>query len=327
MYHLLRGDIMNKNIETTCCNCGKKYIVSKKIFLNAEKFGRNHFCSPDCQFKFRKSGKYEKCFNCGKEIYVTKSEMKKSKRHFCSVKCAHKCIQHGHKLNDETKEKIRQGLIKYNFENESKRNDGKIKKTCPVCEKHFFVPVSLGKRIYCSKKCYLIDKKCLFRKNGNGGKRHGSGRGKKGWYKGYYCDSSWELAYVIYNLEHEIEFKRNKQGFEYWYLGKKHKFYPDFILKDGTYVEIKGAMTEQNKVKISSFCGSLTVLDNHGIKAYLDYVESKYGKDFINFYENNPYNEKTNQCVICGEPCKNIYCSRRCSAIGAKSKKPPSSKG
>ncbi|MBR4315976.1 MAG: hypothetical protein IKP65_03270 [Alphaproteobacteria bacterium] len=30
------------------------------------------------------------------------------------------------------------------------------------------------------------------RKNGiSGGKRHGSGRGKKGWYKGYYCDSSW----------------------------------------------------------------------------------------------------------------------------------------
>ena len=43
-----------------------------------------------------------------------------------------------------------------------------------------------------------------------GGKRHGSGRGKKGWYKGYWCDSSWELALVIYNLEHNIKFERNK---------------------------------------------------------------------------------------------------------------------
>ena len=44
-------------------------------------------------------------------------------------------------------------------------------------------------------------------------------------------------------------------------------------------------MTEQNKVKISSFCGSLIVLDKYGIKAYLDYIESKYGKDFIRLYK------------------------------------------
>lgn len=117
-----------------------------------------------------------------------------------------------------------------------------------------------------------------------GGKRHGSGRGKKGWYKGYFCDSSWELAFVIYNLEHGIKFERNKQGFEYEFNGEKHKFYPDFILENGTYVEIKGAMTEQNKVKINSFNGPLSVLDKYGIKIYLDYVESKYGKDFIKLY-------------------------------------------
>lgn len=30
-----------------------------------------------------------------------------------------------------------------------------------------------------------------------GGLRVGSGRGKKGWYKGIHCDSSWELAFVV----------------------------------------------------------------------------------------------------------------------------------
>lgn len=124
------------------------------------------------------------------------------------------------------------------------------------------------------------------KRNGiSGGKRHGSGRGKKGWYKGYWCDSSWELAYVIYNLQHGIKFERNKQGFEYEYNGRRHKFYPDFILEDETYVEIKGAMTEQNKVKISSFCDSLIVLDKYRIKPYLDYVKSKYGKNFFDLYE------------------------------------------
>ena len=57
-------------------------------------------------------------------------------------------------------------------------------------------------------------------------------------YKGYWCDSSWELAYVIYNLEHNIKFERNKQGFEYEFENKKYKYYPDFILEDGTYVEV-----------------------------------------------------------------------------------------
>lgn len=124
------------------------------------------------------------------------------------------------------------------------------------------------------------------KRNGiSGGKRHGSGRGKKGWYKGYWCDSSWELAYVIYNLQHGIRFERNKQGFEYEYNGQVHKFYPDFILEDGTYVEIKGAMTEQNKVKISSFCGSLKVIGKIEIKLYLNYSIQKYGKNFFDLYE------------------------------------------
>jgi len=32
-------------------------------------------------------------------------------------------------------------------------------------------------------------------------------RGKAGFYKGYHCMSSWELAYVIYNLEHNVSFE------------------------------------------------------------------------------------------------------------------------
>ena len=57
----------------------------------------------------------------------------------------------------------------------------------------------------------------------SGGLRKGSGRGKKGRYKGYWCDSSWELAWVIYNIEHNIKFDRNNVGFEYEYKGKKRK--------------------------------------------------------------------------------------------------------
>lgn len=125
------------------------------------------------------------------------------------------------------------------------------------------------------------------KEKGSGGLRNGSGRGKKGWYKGYYCDSTWELAYVIYNLEHEIPFSRNTKSFDYVFNGKSKKYYPDFLLETGEYVEVKGYYTKQFSAKVSQFPKefSLLIYDKSGIKPYLDYVVDKYGKDFHNLYE------------------------------------------
>lgn len=117
-----------------------------------------------------------------------------------------------------------------------------------------------------------------------GGYRQGSGRGKKGWYKGYFCDSSWELAYVIYNLEHEITFKRNEEFFPYEFNGEKHNYKPDFI-ENGVFVEIKGYFNEQVEAKEKAFPFELKYLDKETIKPYLKYVEETYGKDFTRLYE------------------------------------------
>lgn len=119
-----------------------------------------------------------------------------------------------------------------------------------------------------------------------GGYRKGSGRGKKGWYKGYFCDSSWELAYVIYNLEHGIQFERNKKKFTYTFNGKEYHYLPDFIV-DGKYVEIKGYWCEQWEAKYSQFPKNetLQVLTKNEIQPYLNYVIDKHGKDFISLYE------------------------------------------
>ena len=117
------------------------------------------------------------------------------------------------------------------------------------------------------------------------GNIHGAGRGRTGWYNGYWCDSSWELAWVIYNLEHDIKFKRNTEGFEYEYLGKIHKFYPDFILEDGSYVEIKGWLDEKNLEKIRLFKGQLKVIKKIEMIPYIEYTIKKYGKDYIRLYE------------------------------------------
>ncbi len=118
-----------------------------------------------------------------------------------------------------------------------------------------------------------------------GGLRHGSGRGKKGWYKGYFCDSSWELAFVIYCLEHDISIVRNQEKFPYQWNNEIHYYIPDFIMEDGSYTEIKGYKTEQVVAKINQFPKKLEMIDKHKIKKYLDYVVGKYGEKFISLYE------------------------------------------
>jgi hypothetical protein len=50
-----------------------------------------------------------------------------------------------------------------------------------------------------------------------GGYRKGSGRGKSGWYKEYWCDSTYELCWLIYQLDHSIKPIRNEKGYTYSY--------------------------------------------------------------------------------------------------------------
>lgn len=123
------------------------------------------------------------------------------------------------------------------------------------------------------------------KQRGLGGYTKGGGRGKSGWYKGIWCDSSWELAYVIYCIDNDIKLVKNNKKFQYNYNGKKLFYIPDFILEDGTYIEIKGYRTEQWDCKISQFNYPIKVLYKEDIKIYLDYAKMKFGKDYIKVYE------------------------------------------
>lgn len=154
-----------------------------------------------------------------------------------------------------------------------------------------------------------------------GGYKPGSGRGKQGWYKGYWCDSSWELAYVIYNLDHNIKFVRNKEGFEYEFENKKYKYYPDFILEDGTYVEIKGFLDKKNKTKIKTFNKRLIIIDKNGIQQYINYAIKKYGKDFIKLYKDYKHIETKIPCPKCGKLM--LKTSKMCSTCSRKNNKKP----
>lgn len=119
---------------------------------------------------------------------------------------------------------------------------------------------------------------------GLGGYNPGAGRGKKGWYKGIFCDSSWELAYLIWCLDHNIKVERCTEKFEYLFNGKILRYYPDFIV-NGKIVEVKGYKTTQWLEKLKQCPVSVEVLYEEELKPIISYVKSYYGKDYINKYE------------------------------------------
>ena len=125
-------------------------------------------------------------------------------------------------------------------------------------------------------------------KAGTGGYKPGSGRGKQGWYKGIHCDSSWELAYLVYHLDHNLYIERCKEKRQYVWNNKQHTYYPDFITDNGI-IEIKGYSTDQWKSKEEQN-PDVKVLYKNEIKPYLDYVINTYGTDFIKLYDG--YNPK-----------------------------------
>ena len=134
------------------------------------------------------------------------------------------------------------------------------------------------------------------KKNPNcGGLRKGSGRGKSGWYKGIWCDSTWELAWVIYHLDNKIEFKRYEGFFEYYYENECKRYYPDFELKDGTIIEIKGYFTKKDYEKIKvvkNSCKKIQVFEKKDMKDIFNFVIEKYKvKELSTLYENSTKND------------------------------------
>lgn len=118
--------------------------------------------------------------------------------------------------------------------------------------------------------------------NGLGGYIHGSGRGKKGRYKGFFCDSTYELVYIIYNLDNDIEFKRCDRVYTYEYEGILHYYHPDFELGDGSLVEIKGYHTPLVDAKIASVTDRpIKILYEDDLDYAFNWVREKYQYDAL----------------------------------------------
>ena len=72
-------------VRRKCLVCGKEIWIKKSHI----KRGWGKYCSKKCQAETQFKGKWVKCDYCGKEIYRTPKDFRrsKSKKFFCSVNC------------------------------------------------------------------------------------------------------------------------------------------------------------------------------------------------------------------------------------------------
>lgn len=123
----------------------------------------------------------------------------------------------------------------------------------------------------------------------SGGFRKNAGRGRRGYYKGLYCMSTWELAWVVYQLDHGLIVEQCKDSFEYIMNGELHHYTPDFIIDD-VYYEIKNWHRPDTDFKLNQFPKDKKIVLIEGKienKLYLNYAKETYGDTFWeNLYEN-----------------------------------------
>lgn len=107
------------------------------------------------------------------------------------------------------------------------------------------------------------------------------GNGKKGWYNGIYCDSSWELAFLVYHIDNNLYIERCKEKRNYVFNGEKHVYMPDFITDEGI-IEVKGRYDKKSIAKKEQN-PDVIIYDKDKMMGIIKYVIEKYG---VNFYDN-----------------------------------------
>lgn len=273
-------------------SCGCKYsaISRSKDCLN---FIKQKVQNSKSLSKERKQKEYEAtpkvCKNCGETYY--KNWAKTVKSEFCSRECARsystkiKRDEISKKVSDKLKGRLVGNAITkigYTSIDNAIESYNKNPKRCEFCDKE--LPFERRRRKTCSRKCqdelwklWLKANKTMMAEKGFcGGYRKGAARGKSGYYKGIWCDSTYELVYLIYNLDNGIDIRRNTLKFPYSHNGKNHEYIPDFRV-NGELVEIKNFWTEVVQVKLDCVPEKISILYYDELEEMMQFVDKKYG--------------------------------------------------
>lgn len=249
-----------------------------------EQFKREGENSGLCIMQKRNKIEPKICPRCDEEFMPPRENPKKT---YCSYICANSrgpmSIESKEERSQWAKENPRGvGLdpAKYGRASTGRRNAIYLTSICRYCKKDFDHRKS-EPRTFCSKECSI--KAC----GGSGG---GGRRSHRGWYKDFWCDSSYELAYIIWCLEVGHIIKRNTDYWEYQDPkrdNETHRYYPDFRV-NGKLVEIKGWHTELVDLKIECVDEPIECLYLKDLTEIFSYVEKKTNlkiKDLHLLYE------------------------------------------
>lgn len=257
------------------------------------------------------------CKQCGKEHNGSYGSGT-----FCSQFCAR---QYSALVNKEVKNKKISESLK--GRKHIKTDEEKLKceeyeqnpNYCSICGKF----LEFNKRF--NKTCG--SKECAY--HNCGGVRKNSGNSLGGWYKGIFCHSTYELVFVIYCLDHNINIKPCKTTFKYFGTdNKEHTYYPDFIINN-EIIEIKGYFRDSVKLKEEAVLktgSSYKILYKEDLTECFNYVYNKYTHNLKTLYED--YKPKYKYvCSHCGKEfytdnkrtTEKVYCCRKCSLSGNRS--------
>ena len=272
-----------------CKYCSKEFETSVKLGGHVSRCSMN----PNSKQVYKKVGQknaehaqiniYDiQCPVCGKykQIRMSLNTYIKSKyTKTCSNECAHKLTIQNTDIEKRNKN-ISNGVKKY-----VQTHITTTYKKCRYCGK-IFIKQERGKSDYCSVECM---KSARFEKLSHAAKKREFGgyhensikKYHHGNYKGIHYDSSWELAYIIYCLDHNIDIKRCDIVRYYEINGVRKRYFPDFIVNN-EIIEIKGFYNNVSKIKAEQNPDIKILLEND-MKIYIDYAISIYGKEFWNF--------------------------------------------
>lgn len=180
------------------------------------------------------------CLRCGENVNGHRQK-------YCSHKCS-RAAQVSQNKSEITKLNIGKAVRSFHVKNGTALGVA----TCVICSTVF------TKRNKRSKTC---SRRCGARLGGfsnrgkthagcatMGGFREGSGHSKSGYYRGIYCNSTYELIFVAFHLERNLDIKRSKTVLLYEFEERLRRYHPDFEVNCVTY-EVKGFWTKQSEAK------------------------------------------------------------------------------
>lgn len=239
------------------------------------KFASGKYCSYSCSKKGSRKNLIKNIETICKECKRIFNQKPHQNLIYCSKECSYK------NPNILIHNEVKRGKTLENIYGDDKA--ASIKQSKSTALKEFWNNLTSAER-----ETISIQRSKTAKSYGNGGYREKSGNSKKGYFRGVYCQSTYELVWVIYNLDHAVEFIRNKTAFVYEFEGKTRKYYPDFyLIKDQKYVEIKGRMTNNDHAKLDQFPAEIILLMKSDMNEMFNYVYLKYGRNLIDLFESN----------------------------------------